>query len=124
MKITVFLRNNTNFWVKVDGLIDTIAPNTALDDRTYKWESMENKQISFFSTETCEGQPFLISTLSFVENDGVKVNRGDIIGDQVIKLEADCKSNRVFQLQNGNEERLVSWEELGEESEINLVFNK
>lgn len=124
MSVTVNLRNNTDFWVKVDGLVDTIAPNTLEDDRTHQWVSNENKQIKFFSNTNCEGAPVLTSNLTFQSGVGIKINRGNLDGAQVIKLDADSKGFRVLQEENGNEELLLESSLIDSECVVNLTFNK
>lgn len=124
MNITVNLRNNTDWWVKVDGLEETIAPNTPTDDRTYQWISNQNKAIKFFPTAECEGNPLLISTLTFQENVGIKVHRGELNGAQVVILDADSKGLRVVQAENGNEQLLLEWSQIDNECVVNLNFNK
>ena len=124
MSVTINLRNNTDWWVKVDGLDETIAPNTPLDDRTYQWVSTENKQIKFFSSQDCDGSPIMISTLNFEENVGIKVRRGDLDGAQVVFLDADSKGFRVVQEGNSVEEVLLVWEQIDSECVVNLNYNK
>ena len=124
MAVTVNLRNNTDFWVKVDGLNEVIAPNSLLDDRTYQWISSENKSIKFFPTVECQGTPVLISTLKFQENVGIKVHRGELSGAQVVKLDADSKGFRVIQEENSVEEVLLEWLKIGSECVVNLNYNK
>jgi hypothetical protein len=124
MSVTVNLRNNTDLWVKVDGIDETIAPNTVLEDKTHQWISTDNKSIRFFSTVNCDGAPILTSTLTFHENVGIKVNRGNLEGAQIVRLDADCGSNRILQEENGVEEILIEWSQITPDCEVNLSFNK
>ena len=91
---------------------------------THQWVSNDNKLIKFFSTEACEGAPVLTSTITFDQSTGIKVNRGNLNGEQIVKLDADCKSYRVLQDDNGVEEVLINWSEVDEECVVNLSFNK
>jgi len=124
MSVTVNLRNNTDFWVKVNGVDETIQPNTPLDDRTYQWISLENKSINFFENNTCEGAPVFTSTLTFEENSGIKINRGNLSDDLSIKLDADSKGFRVFQQHNGPDELLLEWSLIDDDCVVNLDFKK
>lgn len=124
MSVTVNLRNNTDFWVKVNGLDEIINPNTPLDDRTYQWISTENKLIKFFNNISCEGSPVMTATLTFNVNEGIKLNRGELIGQQVVKLSADCGSTRLEQEENMEDTLLSDWESINSETVVNMDFKK
>jgi hypothetical protein len=124
MALIVNLRNMTDLFIKVDGIDETIVPNTALDDRTIEWESDNNKQIKFFSTEDCSGSPVLVSNLVIDQTDGVKVQRGTWSGTPNIVLEASANNITLIQDSNGVEEKLVDWQEVTSETHVSLVFSK
>jgi hypothetical protein len=122
MSVTVNLRNNTDFYAKVDGIVDVINPNTLLEDKTIQWVSSDNKTIKFYSTEACDTTPICSGTISFSQTEGIKVDRGDITGTQTIKLDADCKSYRVIQESNEIAEKLIDWSEVGTDCVVNLSY--
>lgn len=126
MSVTVNLRNNTDFFIKVNGVDGVINPNTTLDDRTIQWVSSENKQISFFPTEECNTSEVLTSSLTFVTNDGIFVERGTLSGAGTVILDADITgtANRVVQSESNLVEKLLDWSELVPETVVNLSFNK
>ena len=119
----VNLRNNTDLFIKVDGFSDVIVPNTPLDDRTFQWDSSDNKSINFFSTETCDGGVVSTSSITFVTEDGIYVNKGV---NPNVKLDADITgiSARVIQESDGTNEKLLEWTEVNSSTVVNLSFNK
>ena len=126
MSVTVNLRNNTDFFIKVNGIEEVINPNSELEDKTIQWISTENKEITFFSTQECNTPQLFKSLLTFVTNDGIFVDRGEISGTQTVTLDADITGTaiRVIQSENGSAEKLLNWEEIGPETVVNLSFNK
>jgi hypothetical protein len=134
---TINLRNNTDFFVKVDGIsgiVNTpelanetmIAPNSTIEDKTIVWNGTDNKQIHFYTNETGDGGSICDSSLMFNMNDGVYVNRGVQTSGNTIKLDADVlyTSIRVELETDGPNEKLLDWELLNDSTVINLSFNK
>lgn len=126
MAVTVNLRNNTDFFVKVTGIEEVISPNTPLEDKTIQWVSQENKQISFFTTQDCSGAPTIVGSISFVTNDGIFVDRGNITGAQSIKLMADITGTpiSISQLENNGATKLLEWSQIDQDTVVNLSFDK
>jgi hypothetical protein len=133
----VNLRNNTNFYVKVDGVDDIvntpaltfssmIAPNSDLEDKTIQWISNDNKQIHFYTNELGDGGSVCDASIMFNSGDGVYVNRGTQISGETIKLDADVTDSplRVILETSGPDEKLLDWELLSDSTVINLSFNK
>jgi hypothetical protein len=134
---TINLRNNTDFFVKVDGISGIkntpeladetiIAPNSTIEDKTIQWVSVENKQIHFYTNERGDGGSICDSSLVFNVNDGVYVNRGVQTSGNTIKLNADVTDTfkRVELETEGPNEKLLNWELLNDSTVINLSFNK
>ena len=134
---TINLRNNTDFFVKVDnisGIVNTpplaldvmIAPNSTTEDKTIQWESSENKQIHFYTNEMGDGGSICDASLIFKSDDGVYVNRGVQTSGNTIKLDADVSmtSNRVTLETDGPDEKLLDWSLFNDSTVINLSFNK
>jgi hypothetical protein len=134
---TVNLRNNTNFFIKVDGIdgiVNTpelsdstmIAPNNTTEDKTIEWTSTENKQIHFYTNETGDGGSVCDASLIFNSGDGVYVNRGTQTSGETIKLDADVSDTaiRVILETNGPDEKLLDWGSLNDSTVINISFNK
>jgi hypothetical protein len=134
---TINLRNNTDFFVKVDGIsgiVNTpeladetmIAPNGTIEDKTIQWSSVENKQIHFYTNERGDGGSICDSSLIFNVNDGVYVNRGVQTSGNTIKLNADVTDtfNRVELETEGPDQKLLDWELLNDSTVINISFNK
>lgn len=126
MAVTVNLRNNTDFFIKVTGVEEVIAPNSPIEDKTIQWVSQDNKQISFFPTIECVGAPLIDGSISFVVNDGIFVDRGNISGAQSVKLYADITgtAHSVIQIENNGGGKLLSWELIDEDTVVNLSFDK
>lgn len=126
MAVTVNLRNNTDFFIKVTGIEEVIAPNTPIEDKTIQWVSQDNKQISFFPTVECSGVPSIDGSISFVTNDGIFVDRGNISGVQSVKLSADITgtAHSVTQTENNGGGKLLGWELIDEDTVVNLSFDK
>lgn len=122
MALKVNLRNNTSFYIKVEGLDDIIVPNTPLDDRTFSWESDNNKIISFFSNEECTNLSFT-GSLTIVNNDGIYVDRGNQLSD-TIKLDPDISSTgaRVIQESNGAGGKLWEFDQITPDTTVNLSY--
>jgi hypothetical protein len=134
---TVNLRNNTNFFIKVDGIdvvinspalsVDAmIAPNSEVEDKTIQWSSLDNKQIHFYVNEMGDGGSVCDASLMFNSGDGVYVNRGTQTSGETIKLDADVSDTaiRVLLETNGPDEKLLDWELLNDSTVINISFNK
>jgi hypothetical protein len=134
---TINLRNNTDFFVKIDGIsgiVNTpeladetmIAPNSTIEDKTIQWSSVENKQIHFYTNERGDGGSICDSSLMFNVNDGVYVNRGVQTSGNTIKLDADIFETalRVSLETDGPDEKLLDWELLNDSTVINISFNK
>jgi hypothetical protein len=131
------LRNNTDFFVKVDGIsgiVNTpeladqtmIAPNSTIEDKTIEWTGTDNKQIHFYTNERGDGGSICDSSLMFNVNDGVYVNRGVQTSGNIIKLDADIFETalRVSLETDGPDEKLLDWELLNDSTVINISFNK
>jgi hypothetical protein len=123
MSVTVNLRNNTTFFIKVNGIDEVIVPNSEIEDKTIQWISTENKNIQIFDSEEvnnliCQG------SLNFVTNDGIFVDRGDINGAQLVKMQADITGagNVILQEENGTGGKLLEWSEIDPETTVNLSF--
>jgi hypothetical protein len=123
MSVTVNLRNNTTFFIKVNGIDEVIVPNSEIEDKTIQWISTENKNIQIFDSEEvnnliCQG------SLNFVSNDGIFVDRGDINGTQLVKMQADITGagNVILQEENGTGGKLLEWSEIDPETTVNLSF--
>jgi hypothetical protein len=122
MALKVNLRNNTSLYIKVEGFDDVIVPNVPLDDRTFSWESDNNKVISFFSNEECTNLSFT-GSLTLVNNDGIYVDRGNQSSDTV-KLDADISSTaaRVIQESNGTGGKLWEFSQITPDTTVNLSY--
>lgn len=122
MALKVNLRNNTSLYIKVEGFDDIIVPNTPLDDRTFSWESDNNKVISFFLNEECTNLSFT-GSITLVNNDGIFVDRGNQTTD-TIKLDADISSSvlRLLQESNGTGGKLMEFNEITPETTVNLSY--
>jgi hypothetical protein len=123
---TVNLRNNTDLFVRIDGIDGMIAPNSVIEDKTIQFVSSENKQIHFYLNETGDGGSVCDSSLMFNSGDGVYVNRGVQTSGGTIKLDADISDTplRVLQETSGPDEKLLDWGSLNDSTVINLSFNK
>ena len=88
--------------------------------------SQENKQISFFPTQDCSGSPVILGSISFVTNDGIFVDRGDITGVQSIKLLADISGApiHITQTENQGATKLLEWSQIDQDTVVNLSFDK
>lgn len=122
MALKVNLRNNTSLYIKVEGFDDIIVPNTPLDDRTFSWESDNNKVISFFLNEECTNLSFT-GSITLVNNDGIFVDRGNQTTD-TIKLDADISSSvlRLLQESNGTGGKLMEFNEITPDTTVNLSY--
>lgn len=122
MALTVNLRNNTSLYIKVEGFDDVIVPNIPSDDRTFSWESDNNKVISFFSNEECTNLSFT-GSISLVTNDGIYIDRGDQVSNTV-KLDADITSTafRIIQESNGTGGKLFEFSEITPTTTVNLSY--
>jgi len=122
MALKVNLRNNTSLYIKVSGFDDIVVPNTQLDDRTFSWESDEDKTITFYTDSGCTVSEFS-GTLSLVNNDGIYVSRGNQTTD-TIKLDADISLSihRVLQETNSSAEKLLEFSEITPLTTVNLSY--
>lgn len=121
MSVTVNLRNNTTFFIKVNGIEEVIVPNTEIEDKTIQWISTENKTIQIFNDEQCSGQPICASSLNFVTNDGIFVDRGST---NQVKMQADVTgvARSVVHDETNELEKLLEWSEIVPETTVNLSF--
>lgn len=126
MPVTVNLRNNTDLFIKVDGIDEVIVPNTELEDKTIQWVSSENKTIKLFPTVECNTQPNLSGSISFVQNDGIFIERGSLNNGSNVELEADVSELPIKIIQTTNEGggKLLEWSLITSETVINLTYNK
>jgi len=126
MAVTVNLRNNTDLFIKVDGIDEVIVPNNEVEDKTVQWVSSENKTIRLFSTVECNTEPNFIGSLTFVENVGIFVERGFFTSGSNIELDADVTdtSNRIVQSTDEGGGKLLDWSSITSETELNLSYNK
>lgn len=124
MSVTVNLRNNTTFFMKVDGIEEVIVPNSEIEDKTHQWISTENKSIKIFDNEECNGQPICQGNLNFVENDGIFVDRGNFVGAQLVKMQADITgaSEYLIHIENVGIQKLLDWSEIDTETTVNLSY--
>lgn len=124
MSATVNFRNDTSFFVKINGIEGVISPNSEIEDKTIQWTSSENKTIDFYNDENCVGSPICQSSLSFVTNDGIYVNRGNFQDTQLLKMQADVSetSHMILQTENDGGGKLLEWTEIVPETVINLSF--
>ena len=124
MPVTVNLRNNTDLFIKVDGIDEVIVPNTELEDKTIQWVSSENKTIKLFPTVECNTQPNLSGSISFVQNDGIFIERGSLNNGSNVELEADVSELPIIQTNNEGGGKLLEWSLITSETVINLTYNK
>jgi len=126
MDITVNLRNNTNFFIKVAGIDEVIAPNTELEDKTIQWKSSVGKEIKIFSTVECTNPAICVGNIQITPNSGIFVDRGDITGVQSVILEANVEKSHSFikQVENGGGGKLLDWADVTALTEVTLSFNK
>jgi len=124
MSVTVNFRNDTSFFVKINGIEGVIVPNSELEDKTVQWNSSENKTIDFYNDENCVGTPICQSSLNFVTNDGIFVNRGNFQDTQLLKMQADIPETPYLLVQTENDGggKIIEWSEITPETEINLSF--
>lgn len=124
MSVTVNLRNDTSFFIKVDGIEEVIVPNSELEDKTHQWVSTDNKSIKIFNNEACSGAPICQGTLNFVNNDGIFVDRGNFTGEQLVKFQADISgtSISIVQIDNDGLQKLLEWSEIDSDTVVNLSF--
>lgn len=124
MPVTVNLRNDSSSFIKISGIDEVIVPNSEIEDKTIQWVSNDNKIISVFSNEACDGTAICVGSLTFLPNDGIIVERGEISGVQSIKLESDVtnKFNRISQVDNESGGKLIEWSDVNDETVINLTF--
>lgn len=125
MAATVNLRNNSSFFIKVNGISEVIVPNSNVEDKTIQWVSNETKQISVFNTIDCVAPAICEGSLTFQTNVGIFVERGPITGTQSVKLQSDITSTTVSMIQNDNDSggKLVDWADFDETKAINLSFS-
>lgn len=134
---TINLRNNTDFFVKVDnvsGIVNTpeladntmIAPNSTIEDKTIQWNGTDNRQIHFYTNERGDGGSVCDASIMFNVGNGVYVNRGTQTSGNTIKLDADVSDSniRVLLETEGPDEKLLDWGSLNDSTIINLSFNK
>lgn len=126
MSVTVNLRNNTDLFIKVDGIDEVIVPNTELEDKTIQWVSSENKSIKLFPTIECNTQPNLSGTITFVQNDGIFVERGTLNNGSNVELEADVSELpiKINQTTNDGGGKLLDWSLVTPQTVVNLSYNK
>lgn len=126
MSVTVNLRNNTDLFIKIDGIDDVIVPNTELEDKTIQWISTENKNIRLFPTIECNTAPNIQGTITFVENSGIFVERGNLDNGQNVELDADITdtSLRIVQTTNDGGGKLIDWGLITPQTVVNLSYNK
>jgi hypothetical protein len=124
MSVTVNLRNNTTFFIKVNGIEEVIVPNTEIEDKTIQWVSTENKAIQIFNDEQCSGQPICTGSLNFVTNDGIFVDRGSFDGAPSVKMQADVTgvAGNIIHEQSNQLEKLLEWSEIDPDTTLNLSF--
>ena len=124
MAMTINLRNNSTFFIKVNGIDEVIVPNTPLQDKTIQWISNDTKQISVFSTSACTAPAICQGSLTFQTNVGIFVERGPITGTQSIKLQSDITSSNISMTQVDNDSggKLIDWSDIDETKAINLSF--
>jgi len=124
MSVTTNLRNNTTFFIKVNGIEEVIVPNTEIEDKTIQWVSTENKTIQIFNNEECTGQPICTSSLNFVNNDGIFVNRGEFSGAPLVKMQADITgvASNIIHEESNELEKLFEWSEINSDTTVNLSF--
>lgn len=124
MSVVVNLRNDSSLFIKVNGIDGVIVPNSEIEDKTIQWVSTDNKTIQIFDNETCDGTPVCESTLNFVVNDGIYVDRGDFTNLQLIKMKADVTGNPnyILQSENGTGGKILEWSEIDSETTLNLSF--
>jgi hypothetical protein len=124
MSVTVNLRNNTTFFIKVNGIDEVIVPNSEIEDKTIQWISTENKTIQIFDNEEANNTPICQGSLNFVTNDGIFVDRGNFTGAQFVKMQADITGtvNVILQEENGTGGKLLEWSEIDPETTVNLSF--
>lgn len=124
MSVTVNLRNDTSLFIKVNGIDGVIVPNTVEEDKTIQWISTENKTIQFFNNEEANGTPVCEGSLTFVNNDGIFVKRGDFLGAQLVKMQADINGNTnvLEQSENGDAVKILEWGEIDQDTVVNLSF--
>lgn len=126
MAVTVNLRNNTDLFIKVDGIEEVIVPNSEIEDKTIQWVSNENKSIRLFPTIECNTQPNISGSISFVENDGIFVERGILSTGSNVELDADItdSSFRIVQNTDDGGGKLLDWSLINPQTEVNLAYNK
>ena len=124
MSVIVNLRNNTTFFIRVNGVEEIIVPNSEIEDKTIQWVSTENKTIEIFDNETCSGQPICVSNINFLNNDGIFVNRGNFNGSPLVKMQADVTgvSENVFHEESNQLEKLLDWSEIVTDTTVNISF--
>ena len=124
MSVIVNLRNNTTFFMKVNGIEETIVPNSELEDKTHQWISTDNKNIQIFDNETCSGEPICTGNLIFNTGDGIYVDRGNFSGAQLVKMQADIteKAENIIQVENTGSQKLHDWAEITPETTVNLSY--
>jgi len=124
MSVIVNLRNNTTFFMKVNGVDEIITPNSEIEDKTIQWVSTENKNIEIFDNETCTGQLICVSVLNFVNNDGIFVNRGDFNGAPLVKMQADVigEAENIIHESSNQLDKLLEWSEIVADTTVNLSF--
>lgn len=126
MNLTVNFRNNTDFFIKVNGIDDVIVPNSLIEDKTIQWFTSENKVIDVYPTIACVEPKICSGTIEFVENDAVYVQRGDISGTQTVKVQWDITGlgDNKIQEENSETQKLCNWGDLSEESLFNVSYYK
>lgn len=124
MSVTVNLRNNTTFFMRVNGIEEIIVPNSEIEDKTHQWVSTDNKTIQIFDNESCSGMPICEGNLSFITNDGIYVDRGNFSGAQLVKMQADIteKAENIIQVENAGSQKLHDWADVTPETIVNLSF--
>lgn len=126
MDITINLRNNTNFFIKISGNEQVIEPNSNLEDKTIQWTSSVGSEIKVYQTIECNTTPICVGNIQITPNSGIFVDRGDITGAQTIILEANVEKTHTSLTQsiNGTGGKLLDWSDVTSETEVTLCFNK
>jgi len=124
MNLTVNFRNNTRFFIKINGIDKVIVPNDEIEDITYQWFTSENKTIEVFSTVECLEPKLCSGTLTFVENSGCFFDRGNLGDSQIIKTQVDITltPNILLQDSDNGGGKLCEWDALNENTDINVSY--
>ena len=116
---TINSRNESNKFIKQIGSDFVHKPADEIEDITQELlEVVSDLQFQIFSDENCESFEGEFKVI-FKNNDGIYVSLSDIQG---VELLADFDYQNNIKVLALNENKLIEWSELEDDSVINLVL--